>query len=174
MSTRFLRRRTLTVAVAALSAAALAAGCSTAETPSGSGGNMNHVLPSGGSVAGWVATPSGGNHASTATLDYIATGGSSGCAQCHGADLGGGEMAPGLAGGEFTSNWNDLSVGDLYERIRVSMPQSAPGSLTRQQNSDILAYVLRKMNMPTGTTEVSTSTDELLGIKFLAAKPGGN
>ena len=96
------------------------------------------------------------------------------CASCHGADLAGGEMAPSLTGGEFTANWNDLSLGDLYERLRISMPQSAPGSLSRQQNSDILAYVLRKMNAPVGTTEVSTVTEELKGIKFLAAKPGGN
>jgi len=96
------------------------------------------------------------------------------CASCHGPDLAGGEMAPGLTGGEFTANWNDLSLGDLYERIRISMPQSAPGSLSRQQNSDILSYVLRKMNIPVGTTELSTSTDELKAIKFLASKPGGN
>jgi len=96
------------------------------------------------------------------------------CASCHGPDLAGGEMAPGLTGGEFTANWNDLSIGDLYERIRISMPQSAPGSLSRQQNSDILAFILRKMNNPVGTTELSTSTDELKAIKFLAAKPGGN
>lgn len=96
------------------------------------------------------------------------------CASCHGPDLAGGEMAPGLTGGEFTANWNDLSLGDLYERIRISMPQNAPGSLSRQQNSDILAYILRKMNMPVGQTELSTSTDELKGIKFLASKPGGN
>src|SRR5215210_516360 len=51
------------------------------------------------------------------------------CASCHGPDLTGGEMAPGLTGGEFSSNWNDLSLGDLYERIRISMPQNAPGSL---------------------------------------------
>src|SRR5580765_4228878 len=96
------------------------------------------------------------------------------CASCHGPDLAGGEMAPGLTGGEFTSNWNDLSLGDLYERIRISMPQSAPGSLSRQQNSDILAFILHKMNTPIGQTELSTSTDELKTIKFLAAKPGAN
>jgi len=35
-----------------LAAFAAAAGCSTAESPSGSATNMNHVLPSGSSVAG--------------------------------------------------------------------------------------------------------------------------
>jgi mono/diheme cytochrome c family protein len=96
------------------------------------------------------------------------------CSSCHGADLAGGEMAPGLTGGEFTANWNDLSVGDLFERIRVSMPQSAPGSLSRQQNADILAFVLRKMNAPAGPNELSTQTEVLKEIKFLASKPGAN
>ena len=73
-----------------LAAFAAAAGCSTAESPSGSGTNMNHVLPSGSSVSGWLVVPSGGTHTSSATLDYIANGGSSGCAQCHGSDLSGG------------------------------------------------------------------------------------
>jgi len=96
------------------------------------------------------------------------------CASCHGPDLAGGEMAPGLTGGEFTSNWNDLSLGDLFERIRISMPQNAPGSLSRQQNADILAYVLSKMNMPVGAMELATQTEVLNEIKFLAQKPGGN
>lgn len=73
-----------------LAAFAAAAGCSTAESPSGSSTNMNHVLPSGSSVAGWLVLPSGGTHASVATTDYIAGGGSSGCTQCHGSDLSGG------------------------------------------------------------------------------------
>ncbi len=73
-----------------LGAVAFAAGCSTAQSPGGSGANTNHILPSGSSVAGWLVVPSGGSHASTATLDYIAGGGSSGCMECHGSDLSGG------------------------------------------------------------------------------------
>lgn len=96
------------------------------------------------------------------------------CASCHGPDLAGGEMAPGLTGGEFTANWNDLSLGDLFERIRISMPQSAPGSLSRQQNADILAFMLRKMNVPVGSAELATATEALKEIKFLASKPGAN
>jgi mono/diheme cytochrome c family protein len=93
------------------------------------------------------------------------------CASCHGPDLTGGEMAPGLTGGEFSSNWNDLSLGELFERMRISMPQNAPGSLSRQQNADILAYVLFKSNFPAGQAELPTQTDVLNTIKFVAAKP---
>ena len=73
-----------------LAALGAAAGCSTAENPNGSATNMNHVLPSGSSVPGWLVVPTGGSHASTATQDYIATGGGSGCTECHGSDLSGG------------------------------------------------------------------------------------
>jgi mono/diheme cytochrome c family protein len=93
------------------------------------------------------------------------------CSSCHGPDMNGGEMAPGLTGGEFTSNWNDLSLGDLFERMRISMPQNAPGSLSRQDNADILAYILNKGNYPPGKTELPTQTEALNGYKFLATKP---
>jgi mono/diheme cytochrome c family protein len=94
------------------------------------------------------------------------------CASCHGPELGGGEMAPGLTGGEFSSNWNDLSLGDLFERIRVSMPQNAPGSLSRQQDVDILAFMLFKASVPPGKTELPPQTEALATIKFAASKPG--
>jgi len=93
------------------------------------------------------------------------------CASCHGPDLTGGEMAPGLTGGEFSSNWNDLSIGELFERMRISMPQNAPGSLSRQQNADILSFVLFKSSFPAGQTELPTQTDVLNTIKFIANKP---
>lgn len=93
------------------------------------------------------------------------------CSSCHGPDMNGGEMAPGLAGGEFQANWNDLSLGDLFERMRISMPQNNPGSLSRQQNADILAAILRKGNYPAGQTELPTQTEMLNMVKFLASKP---
>ena len=58
------------------------------------------------------------------------------CASCHGAELEGGDMTPPLVGGGFTSNWNDLTLGDLFERIRLTMPLDSPGKLARQQNVD--------------------------------------
>jgi hypothetical protein len=70
-----------------LAAAAAAAGCSNANT-SGDGA-VNHVDASGNSVPGWV-TSTGGAHANSATMNYIANGGSSSCTECHGSDLAGG------------------------------------------------------------------------------------
>ena len=73
-----------------LGAVAFVAGCSTANSPGGSGSNVNHIDASGHSVPGWLVVPSGGTHTSSATLNYIAGGGVSGCTQCHGSDLSGG------------------------------------------------------------------------------------
>ena len=59
-------------------------------------------------------------------------------------------MAPPLAGGEFMAGWDGLTIGDLFERIRISMPQNAPGSLSGQQNADILAFMFSANKFPGG------------------------
>jgi cytochrome c len=93
------------------------------------------------------------------------------CASCHGSELTGGESAPALAGDSFFANWNGLTLGDLFERIRVSMPQNSPGSLSRQQNADILAFILKVNQFPSGKTELDRQTDILKQIKFDSTKP---
>ena len=93
------------------------------------------------------------------------------CAECHGPDLAGGEMSPGLVGGEFVWNWNGLSVGDLFERLRVSMPQGMPNSVSRQEKADILAFLFEANDFPAGDTELASRTGMLAGINFLAQKP---
>ena len=93
------------------------------------------------------------------------------CAECHGPDLAGGEMSPGLVGGEFVWNWNGLSVGDLFERLRVSMPQGEPNSVSRQEKADILAFLLQANDFPIGDMELANRTGMLAGINFLAQKP---
>ena len=92
------------------------------------------------------------------------------CAKCHGPDLAGGEAAPALASAEFKSNWSGLSVDDLFERIKVSMPQDNPGSLSRQQTADIVAFVLSKGGFPSGTIELAREAEVLKQIRFEATR----
>jgi quinoprotein glucose dehydrogenase len=94
------------------------------------------------------------------------------CASCHGPELTGGEMAPALAGGDFMAGWDGLTVGDLFERIRISMPQNAPGSLSGQQNADILAFVLASNKFPAGSTELAKEAMILKTVKLEAKKSG--
>src|SRR5215467_888294 len=60
------------------------------------------------------------------------------CSMCHNEDLSGGEIAPALFGGNFMANWNGLTVGDLFERIRQSMPPDNSDKINAQQRSDII------------------------------------
>jgi cytochrome c len=93
------------------------------------------------------------------------------CASCHGASLTGGESSPPLSGGAFFANWNGLTLGDLFERIRKTMPQTAPGKLTRQQNADVLAFMLSVNKFPAGKTELYRQTEMLKEIRFDWKKP---
>jgi mono/diheme cytochrome c family protein len=93
------------------------------------------------------------------------------CSSCHGDSLTGGEMAPALAGGDFQSNWNGLTVGDLFERIRTTMPLNTPGKLPREMNADILAYILRFNQFPAGQSELPHQTEVLKQIRFESVKP---
>lgn len=93
------------------------------------------------------------------------------CASCHGAALGGGESAPPLTGGEFMANWAGLTVGDLFDRIRTTMPADRPGRLKRDENADILAFMLSVSQFPAGKTELGHQTEVLKQIRIEAEKP---
>jgi mono/diheme cytochrome c family protein len=88
------------------------------------------------------------------------------CSSCHGSDLNGDGFAPPLAGADFSSNWNELSVGDLFERIRISMPPDGPGKVPDQGKADIIAFLLDANKYPTGTTELEPKTEVLKQIKI--------
>ena len=93
------------------------------------------------------------------------------CASCHAPDLSGLDQAPALTGADFMTEWNELSMNDLFERVRISMPADKPGSLERQQVADVLAFILQKNGLPAGQAELPTTADGLKAIAFLAKKP---
>ena len=93
------------------------------------------------------------------------------CASCHGDALLGGEMAPPLEGAAFTANWNGVPLGEILERIRATMPENAPGKLSRQQNADVLSYILKFNRFPAGEKELPRETDVLNEIVFVPEKP---
>ncbi|MBS0281529.1 MAG: cytochrome c [Proteobacteria bacterium] len=89
------------------------------------------------------------------------------CAACHGSGLTGNGEAPALVGGEFISNWAGLSVGELFERIRTTMPQDNPGKLSRTQYAQILAFILKSNGYPAGQKELDQRTEFLKAIGFV-------
>ena len=92
------------------------------------------------------------------------------CQSCHGAELSGGEMAPPLAGSLFLTNWIGQSVGDLEERVRITMPQGDEGSLSRQTVTDVLAAVFQANDAPAGTSEMPKELELLRQIQIVARK----
>jgi mono/diheme cytochrome c family protein len=93
------------------------------------------------------------------------------CARCHGATLqGNGEGALPLTGATFAATWNGVTLGAMLERVRLSMPQDKPGTLSRQQLADLLAFILRSNKFPAGDAELSKQTDILNAITFKAQK----
>jgi S-disulfanyl-L-cysteine oxidoreductase SoxD len=76
------------------------------------------------------------------------------CAECHGTALQG-TSGPPLAGDGFLANWSARSLGNLIDKIQKTMPFNLPGSLSRNQSTDLAAYVLEMGKFPAGQNEVS-------------------
>jgi len=92
------------------------------------------------------------------------------CASCHGDKLTGGESAPPLAGGQFLSNWNGLTLDVLFERIRLTMPSDDPAKVGRLPKTDILAYMLSMNRFPPGKTELQHKTELLKQILLVETR----
>ena len=92
------------------------------------------------------------------------------CASCHGDHLEGQGQAPPLAGADFASNWNGSSVGDLFERVQVSMPADRPGQLSKEKNAGILAYIFKFNKFPSGSKELPDNADALKGVRIEAQR----
>jgi mono/diheme cytochrome c family protein len=92
------------------------------------------------------------------------------CARCHQAAMTGADEVPALVGGSFLSAWNSLTLDILCDRIKSSMPSDNPGSLSRQQVADVVAYVLRFNNFPAGNNELARETEFQREIRIVATK----
>ena len=95
------------------------------------------------------------------------------CAACHGSGLTGNGEAPALVGAEFISDWAGLTVGELFDRIKNTMPQDNPGKLTRDQYADILSFVLKENGYPAGQKELDRRSEFLKAIAFVPPPAAG-
>ncbi|MEQ1574206.1 MAG: c-type cytochrome [Vicinamibacterales bacterium] len=93
------------------------------------------------------------------------------CASCHSESLTGLESAPPLTGEQFNGNWSGTTLGELAERIRISMPADMPGSLSRPQLGDLLAHLLKVDGFPAGTTPLDPQAVALAQIRFESVRP---
>jgi mono/diheme cytochrome c family protein len=92
------------------------------------------------------------------------------CASCHGDTLAGINDAPPLAGPEFHKDFDGNSLSSLFTKISNDMPSDNPGSLTKPQAAEVVAYILKYNAYPAGAVPLPAAADSLSGIKF-TAKP---
>src|SRR3954470_1428044 len=92
------------------------------------------------------------------------------CASCHDPNLTGG-IGPALAGKDFLANWKDKSVGDVFTKIKVEMPLTAPGTLTAEQTADVVSFILSSNKFPAGATALAADPAALKDIRIV--EPGG-
>ena len=112
------------------------------------------------------------------------------CGDCHGRAMEG-AIGPPLVGQSFMANWSERPLADVVDKIQKTMPFEKPGSLSREQSADLLAYMLQVGTFPAGPTELSAGTlaqivmpvarvnasryDDATGsAKALAERPEGN
>jgi mono/diheme cytochrome c family protein len=61
----------------------------------------------------------------------------------------------------FKGRWEEQSVFQLWYYINDRMPYDDPWSLSRQQVTDVLTYILQLNGLPAGDTELATDDDSI-------------
>lgn len=82
------------------------------------------------------------------------------CAVCHGKKLEGTFETPSLTG-RFIQKWRDVPIMELYAYIHRAMPQMAPGSLSPEETSSVIAYILQQNSIAPGKTPLSSPPNSL-------------
>jgi len=83
----------------------------------------------------------------------------------------GSEGGPSLAGVDFDDVWKGQKLSNLFTRIKTTMPQSAPASLSDQQYADLVALILSFNRAPSGNSELPPQVEALEKITYGGAAP---
>jgi mono/diheme cytochrome c family protein len=79
------------------------------------------------------------------------------CAMCHGPNLDGqpgGYSGPALKGSDFADPSYDFHVSDIFNLVAKQMPAATPGSLSHEQDVEIMAFILQQNGYPPGAKEL--------------------
>jgi alcohol dehydrogenase (cytochrome c) len=92
------------------------------------------------------------------------------CASCHTPTLIGSGNAPPLAGAGFLSAWRGKPAGELFMRIKSSMPPGGNPALNDDGFASIVAFILQENNVAAGTQKLTaTSTTAIVPSETRAA-----
>jgi mono/diheme cytochrome c family protein len=88
------------------------------------------------------------------------------CAICHGSTLEGG-LGPPLAGASFLGAWDKRPLVEAVDKIQHTMPATRPGTLSRAQATDLVAYLLKANAFRAASAELPAD-DSLKQIALIA------
>ncbi len=88
------------------------------------------------------------------------------CAKCHGLSLEGDAASevPALNADVFMRRWSGRTARGLFDVLARSMPADAPGTLNPQRSAELVAYLLRANNVPSGEQPLPLEPDGLAAI----------
>jgi polar amino acid transport system substrate-binding protein len=92
------------------------------------------------------------DQATKGALTYVQS-----CAMCHGPLLdgqSGGYSGPALKGPEFADPSYDFHLSDIFNFVSKLMPATTPGSLTHEQDVEVMAFILQQNGYPPGSNEL--------------------
>lgn len=69
-------------------------------------------------------------------------------------------------GPAFAAKWNGQPLSELFQYITESMPKQDPGSLSSEEYTQVLAYLLKLNGMPAGTGELPGDSTALHKIRI--------
>lgn len=72
---------------------------------------------------------------------------------------------------DFRTKWVGRSLFELYEQIRTTMPDDAPGTLTPDQYLHSVVYILKLNGLPAGTTPLVSDSATMSTLKFELPAP---
>ena len=73
----------------------------------------------------------------------------------------------------FKATWQGRALADLFNLISTTMPKSDPASLTPQEYSQVVAYILKVNNVPPGKTDLPADSGKLKAIKIEMPEANG-
>ena len=85
------------------------------------------------------------------------------CAGCH--------ESKDVTSADFKTKWVGRSLFELYEQIRTTMPDDAPGTLTPDQYLTSVAYILKLNGLPAGETALVPDSAVMSTLKFVVPAP---
>ena len=151
-------RRSLAIVVPALVCALILTACGSVQqpettAPSPSSSRPGTATPAGGSVLEGVFTARQASRGETRFRQV--------CAACHGISE--------FTGGRFRLVWVGRTVGDLFESMSTLMPEDDPGSLSPEEYSAIIGYMLRENGYPAGEEDLAADASALQDIRIVVA-----